>query len=58
VERFEHCRADSVAHACHMSRRSLFRLFADAPLSLADELYRAFRSVLGTSLTSYRSGIG
>jgi AraC-like DNA-binding protein len=30
--------AESVAHACHVSRRGLFRLFADAPLSLADEL--------------------
>jgi len=82
--------ADSVAHACHMSRRSLFRLFADSPLSLADELrrirvanacrlvqarpslsvadvaaasgfasetqlYRAFRTVLGTSLPAYRA---
>jgi AraC-like DNA-binding protein len=85
--------ADSVAHACHISRRSLFRLFTDAPLSLADELrrirvdhacrlvrarpslpvadlaaasgfagetqlYRAFRTVLGTTLTAYRAGIG
>ncbi|MCI2422947.1 helix-turn-helix domain-containing protein [Saccharopolyspora sp. K220] len=84
--------ADSVAHACHMSRRSLFRLFADAPLSLADELrrirvdhacqlvrarpalpvadvaaasgfasetqlYRAFRTVLGMTLTAYRAGL-
>jgi AraC-like DNA-binding protein len=85
--------ADSVAHACHMSRRSLFRLFADTPLSLADELrrirvdnacrlvrarpslsvadiaaasgfasatqlYRAFRTVLGTSLPAYRAADG
>jgi AraC-like DNA-binding protein len=83
--------ADVVARACHMSRRSLFRLFADSPLSLADELrrirvdhagrlvrarpsmsvadvaaasgfagetqlYRAFRTVLGTTLTAYRAG--
>jgi AraC-like DNA-binding protein len=83
--------ADVVARACHMSRRSLFRLFADSPLSLADELrrirvdhagrlvrarpslpvadlaaasgfagetqlYRAFRAVLGTTLTAYRAG--
>jgi AraC-like DNA-binding protein len=83
--------ADSIAHACHMSRRTLFRLFADSPLSLADELrrirvdhacqlvrarpslsvadiaaasgfasetqlYRAFRTVLGTTLTEYRTG--
>lgn len=33
-----HLDADSVAQACHISRRGLFRLFADMPLSLADEL--------------------
>ncbi|NMO49672.1 AraC family transcriptional regulator [Actinoplanes sp. TBRC 11911] len=32
--------AESVAHACHLSRRQLFRLFAGEPLSLADELRR------------------
>jgi AraC-like DNA-binding protein len=32
--------AESVAHACLLSRRQLFRLFADEPSSLADELRR------------------
>jgi AraC-like DNA-binding protein len=32
--------AESVAHACHLSRRQLFRLFAGEPLSLAGELRR------------------
>jgi AraC-like DNA-binding protein len=32
--------AERVAQACHISRRALFRLFADTPLSLADELRR------------------
>lgn len=32
--------AESVAHACHLSRRQLFRLFAGEPRSLADELRR------------------
>ncbi len=32
--------AAGVARACHLSRRALFRLFADAPLSLADEMRR------------------
>jgi len=83
--------ADSVAYACYVSRRSLFRLFADAPASLANELrrirvehacrlvrarpsmpvadlaatsgfasetqlYRAFRTVRGTTLTAFRAG--
>ncbi|XVU21733.1 AraC family transcriptional regulator [Actinoplanes sp. CA-054009] len=30
--------ADAIAHACHLSRRALFRLFAGEPLSLAAEL--------------------
>ncbi|QNI07544.1 AraC family transcriptional regulator [Mycobacterium kubicae] len=30
--------ADAVAHSCHLSRRTLFRLFRDSPRSLADEL--------------------
>jgi AraC-like DNA-binding protein len=30
--------ADMVAHGCYLSRRTLFRLFRDAPRSLADEL--------------------
>jgi AraC-like DNA-binding protein len=30
--------ADEVAHACYLSRRTLFRLFRDAPRSLGDEL--------------------
>jgi AraC-like DNA-binding protein len=30
--------ADAVARGCHLSRRTLFRLFHDAPRSLADEL--------------------
>jgi AraC-like DNA-binding protein len=30
--------ADAVAHGCHLSRRTLFRLFSDTPRSLADEL--------------------
>ncbi|MFK3980299.1 AraC family transcriptional regulator [Micromonospora sp. NPDC050397] len=82
--------AESVARACHLSRRALFRLFADSPLSLADELrrirvehvgrlllthprrpvgelaaaagfasetqlYRAFRSVVGTTPAAYRA---
>ncbi|GAA0501948.1 transcriptional regulator [Paractinoplanes deccanensis] len=32
--------ADAVAHACHLSRRALFRLFADEPESFAGELRR------------------
>ncbi|OBJ47731.1 AraC family transcriptional regulator [Mycobacterium sp. 1423905.2] len=30
--------ADAVARSCHLSRRTLFRLFRDTPRSLADEL--------------------
>ena len=30
--------ADAVARGCHLSRRTLFRLFRDTPRSLADEL--------------------
>ncbi len=30
--------ADAVARGCHLSRRTLFRLFRDTPQSLADEL--------------------
>ncbi|MFF5083915.1 AraC family transcriptional regulator [Actinoplanes sp. NPDC000266] len=33
-----HLNADTVAVACHLSRRALFRLFADEPRSLAGEL--------------------
>jgi AraC-like DNA-binding protein len=32
--------AEGVAHACHLSRRQLFRLFENGPLSLAGELRR------------------
>ncbi len=30
--------SNAIAHSCHLSRRSLFRLFRDSPRSLADEL--------------------
>ncbi|XVV08924.1 AraC family transcriptional regulator [Actinoplanes sp. CA-131856] len=36
--RDQHLNADAVAHACHLSRRALFRLFTGEPLSWADEL--------------------
>lgn len=45
--------ADTVARACHLSRRALFRLFEGEPLSFAATLRRVRVELVGTQLVAW-----